>query len=195
MDLENYFDPSTFYEDEVRPNRKPTQGDIIIPFKGLYEGPDIKLIGKRIIGIILLTNICDIENNRAKYITFAPIYRASEIINAINKELKKKWRRIITENDDSFFFIPPHEEIDINFGGVILYQDIRSEIKSMFFEKYPTPTLTLKRPYIDRLCSKIANLFSRIPIDHPEDDEVFNWIEECIKKKELNDPKCQTNEE
>ena len=182
MDLENYLDPSTFYEEEIRPDRKPTQGDIIIPFKGLYEGPDVKLIGKKIIGIILLTNKCDIDQNRAKYVTYAPIYKASQIVNALNRDLTLKWRKIITENDDSFFFIPPHTKIDVNFGGVILYQDIRSEHKSVFFEKYTKPTLSLKRPYIDRLCSKIANLFNRIPIDHPEDNEIYEWIEICKNK-------------
>jgi len=182
MDLEDYFNPLTFYESEIKPDRKPTQGDIIIPFKGLYEGPEEKLIGKKIVGIILLTNKCDIENKRAKYFTFAPVYKANRIVSASNINLIKNWRKIIKENHEYLFFIPPHAEIDSNFGGVIYYQDIRSEKKEIFYEKYPKPTLTLKRPYIDRLCSRIANFFSRIPIVHPEDNEINFWIEECTKK-------------
>jgi len=45
-----------------------------------------------------------------------------------------------------------------------------------FYKKNPKPTLRLKRPFIDRLCSKIAYFFNRIPIDHPNKEKLENWI-------------------
>lgn len=194
MELKDYIESSTFYGPNIKPDRKPTQGDIIIPYKGLYKGPEEKLVGKNIIGIILLTNKCDIEHNRAKYITFCPIYKASKIVGATNRRSKDYWKKIIKENHDFLFFIPPHPEIDPHFGGVIFYQDIRSEIRDSFYEKYPRPTLTLKRPYIDRLCSRIANFFNRIPINLPNDDQILCWIEDCVEKgKEFSNESSETH--
>lgn len=183
MDLKEYFNCFNFYEPYIKPKRKPSQGDIILPYIDIYKGPEEKLIGKNIIGIIVITNQCDIEQNKAKYISFNPIYKANQIINADSNTKKKKWIKIVKLNHEYLFFIPPHPEIDSYFGGVIFYQDIRSEIKESFFERYPRPTLTLKRPYIDRLCSKISFFFNRIPIDQPEDNEIYDWIEKCINKK------------
>ncbi len=182
MDLKEYLNCFNFYEPYVRPKRNPSQGDIIIPYKGLYKGPEEKLVGKNIIGIIVLTNKCDIEQNRAKYISFSPIYKANQISKATGQKKKKNWIKIIKQNHEYLFFIPPHPEIDPYFGGIIFYQDVRSEIKKSFFERYPIPTLTLKRPYIDRLCSKIAFFFNRIPIEQPEDEEIYNWIEGNIQE-------------
>lgn len=44
------------------------------------------------------------------------------------------------------------------------------------------PAIRLKSPYIDRLCSKVASLFNRIPINHPKDDEIQIWLDEKIKQ-------------
>ena len=90
MDLKEYLNCFNFYEPYVRPKRNPSQGDIIIPYKGLYKGPEEKLVGKNIIGIIVLTNKCDIEQNRAKYISFSPIYKANQISKATGQKKKKK---------------------------------------------------------------------------------------------------------
>lgn len=182
MDLKEYFDFFTFYEPCIRPKRKPSQGDIILPYKDVYKGPEEKLIGKSIIGIIVITNKCDIEQKKAKYISYNPIYKAELIVKATSIKKRNELVRIIKQNLGYYYFIPPHPEIDPYLGGIIYCQDIRSEITESFFERYPRPTLTLRRPYIDQLCSKIAYFFNRIPIDHPKDNEIHDWIEACIKR-------------
>ncbi len=48
----------------------------------------------------------------------------------------------------------------------------------------PEPTIKLKSLYIDRLCSKVAGLFNRIPINHPQNEEVQTWLIESIKQCE-----------
>ncbi len=184
MKIEEYLNTETFYETKIEYDRDPTQGDIMIPYKGeIYEGPAEKLIGKNILGIIIVTNACDIENNSAKYIVYVPIYKAEKINKAIEENKLDSWKRIIKLNHPYLYYIPPHPRIDPDFGGVIYYQNIRSEKKSFFLKKYPNPTLTLKRPYIDRLCLKIAWFFNRIPINHPEDNEIENWIKNCLEIK------------
>lgn len=168
--MEKYLDVNTFYETNLGEKRELTQGDIFIP----YQEPS-----KEIIGIIMITNTCDIQYNKAKYIIYLPIYKASFLVKS-NPKIKKRLKSSIQLNHSYLFFLPPHQLIDKEFGGLIYYQDIRSMKISIFFSKYIYPQLTLKHPFIDRLCSKIAYFFNRIPIDHPEDKEVKDWIKKTF---------------
>lgn len=171
MDMEKYLDINTFYEKNLGEEREPNQGDIFIP----YQEPS-----REIIGIIMATNTCDILYNKAKYIVYLPIYRPSFLVKS-DPKIKKKLKSAIQLNHSYLFFLPPHQLIDKEFGGLIYYQDIRSMKNSIFFSKYTYPQLTLKHPFIDRLCSKIANFFNRIPIVHPKDKEVENWIKNTFR--------------
>ncbi|MGQ4873363.1 MAG: hypothetical protein ACP6IY_04735 [Promethearchaeia archaeon] len=173
INIDRYLNKENFYE-EIDFERRPTQGDIIIPYRPLLK----EYKGKNIIGIIIITNSCDIEHNVVKYIAYVPIYRASDMINFSNKKDLKNFKKIIQQNHKSFFYLPPHPIIDDKIGGLIYFENILSEKIDLFYKKYPKPSLKLKRPFIDRLCLKIANFFNRILINHPTDADIQNWINE-----------------
>lgn len=46
----------------------------------------------------------------------------------------------------------------------------------------PKANLRLKGPYIDRLCSKVAVLFNRIPIDHPVEYDIKTWLSKKLSE-------------
>ena len=90
MDINEYLHCFNFYEPYIRPIRNPTQGDIITPYKGILSSTEDKLVGKEIIGIIVITNKCDIEQKKAKYISYNPVYKANKIQDATSSDKKKK---------------------------------------------------------------------------------------------------------
>lgn len=179
MNIDEYIKMDTFYEEVQDTSIQPLRGDIIIPFKSASSK-----ISRRV-GVIIITNECDILNGNAKYIVFLPIYKVIDNIKKnLNKNEYNKWFRIISLNHKNLFFLPPHPLIDEFIGGVINFQDIHTLDINYFNEMNPKPTIRLKSPYIDRLCSKVAGLFNRIPINHPEDDEIQRWLKEKIEQGE-----------
>ena len=52
-----------------------------------------------------------------------------------------------------------------------------TEKRKGFKETQASPKIRLKSPFIDNLCSKVVDIFSRTPILHPEDSEIDKWIE------------------
>jgi len=173
--MENYVKEENFYEKVESKKRHPARGDIVIP----YDTASGKL--SDMLGVIVITNDCDIINGNAKYLIFLPIYKAKKYFsNSLNKEERKKWYRIITLNHKNLFFLPPHSEIDDDFGGVINFQDIRTQDIEYFNELNPEPKIKLKSPYIDRLCLKVAYLFNRVPINHPNNEEIQKWLEDKV---------------
>jgi hypothetical protein len=172
MEIYKYLHKDNFYK-SITSVRKPTQGDIIIPYKGVLD-----LIWKKIKGVIIITNECDIEQKRAKYITFLPIYKITSFYKNFSSGDIKSLKKIIKLNHSQFFFLPPHEDIDPFLGGVISFQNIQSEKIDKFYQKNPTSKLSLKRPYLDRLCLKVSHFFNRIPINHPKTKEIEDWIDQ-----------------
>ncbi|MHA1336509.1 MAG: hypothetical protein ACTSPW_12285 [Promethearchaeota archaeon] len=171
ISMEEYFKSENFYE-EINNNRFPSRGDIVIPYKSA-SGRISEMIG-----VIIITNDCDILNGYAKYITFLPIYKVRDYINEnLNKKKIKKWYKIITLNHKYLFFLPPHPKLDTDLGCVINFQDIRTQDINYFHKFNKVPTIKLKSPFIDRLCLKVAYLFNRIPIIHPNEDEIQEWLE------------------
>ncbi len=174
IEIDEYFKKGNFYEEIVK-EVSFNQGDIILPYQHLIETDEYK--GKEIIGIIIVTNQCDIEQGQAKYISYVPIYRTTFFIELSTNDDRDTFKTIIKQNHRTLFYLPPHPYVNDNLGGIIHFENIMTKKKELFYKKYPSPKLRLKRPFIDRLCSKIAFFFNRIPVTHPVDDKIGQWIE------------------
>ena len=92
IDLQTYLNEKNYYC-EVIPDKDLHQGDIIIPFNNIRNVEGYK--GKKIIGIIIITNQCDLEQNKAKFLTFIPIYRVLGMINFGNNEERNTFKEIV----------------------------------------------------------------------------------------------------
>lgn len=186
IDLQKYLNEKNYYC-EVKPDSDLHQGDIIIPFKNIRNVEGYK--GKKIIGIIIITNQCDLEQDKIKFLTFIPIYRVLGMINFGNNEERNKFKDIVKQNHPRFFYLPPHPNINDKLGGLIYKENIMTEKREGFKETQASPKIRLKSPFIESLSSKVADIFSRIPILHPEDIEIDRWIDanediQIIKKLE-----------
>ncbi len=186
IDLKKYLNEKNYYC-EVKSDSDLHQGDIIIPFNNIRNMEGYK--GKKIIGIIIITNQCDLEQGKAKFLTFIPIYRVLSMINFGNNDERNSFKDIVKQNHSRFFYLPKHPYIDDKLGGLIYKENIMTEKREGFNKSQASPKIRLKSPFIDRLCSKVADIFSRIPILHPEDSEMDEWIEtneelQTIKKLE-----------
>ncbi len=192
IDIAQYIKAENFYEEILDPNDNPTQGDIIIPYQSLIDKEEYK--GVNILGVIIITNQCDIEQKRARFITFTPIYRVSYFLKLTTVEEREKFKNVIKQNHRTLFYLAPHPSLDDKIGGVVYFENIRSENLKTFYIKNPKPKLRLRRPFIDRLCSKIAFFFNRVPINHPSDDKIDYWINENeIIKNIMEMSKLQQN--
>ncbi|MFW9876429.1 MAG: hypothetical protein ACFFG0_25320 [Candidatus Thorarchaeota archaeon] len=98
-------------------------------------------------------------------------------INFGNNEERKTFREIIKQNHPRFFYLPPHPYIDDKLGGLIYKENVMTEKRNGFKETQANPKIRLKSPFIDSLCSNVANIFNRIPMLQPEDSEIDKWIE------------------
>ncbi len=194
IDLQTYLNKENYYC-KTKTDSVLHQGDIIIPFNNIRNVEGFK--GKKIIGIIIITNQCDLEQNKAKFLTFIPIYRVLGMINFGNNEERNSFKEIVKQNHLRFFYLPPHPYIDDKLGGLIYKENIMTEKREGFKETQVSPKIRLKSPFIDSLSSKVAEIFNRIPVLHPEDSEIERWIEtneEIQKIKQLEDLLTKTSD-
>jgi len=192
IDVEEYLNSENFYEENLESTDKLTQGDIIIPYQSLINKEEY--IGKNIIGVIIITNQCDIETGKANYVTFDPIYRTTALLSLTTKKEREEFKKVISQDHRIFFYLPPHPSIVENLGGVVYFENIRSERLDIFLTKNQQPILRLKRPLIDRLCSKIAYFFNRIPIQTPKKNKLEEWIKDNNLIKNISEmSKLQKN--
>jgi len=122
------------------------------------------------------------SNNNLRFITYLPILDPLSMIT-VSKNKLDKWLRILKLNHPLIFFLPPYKEIIKGLGAFVNYQNIRSMKIADFVKSYKSPKLCLKSPYKDKLNSEISKLFNRVPISHPENDELFKEFLGLIKKK------------
>ncbi|MHA2295307.1 MAG: hypothetical protein ACXADA_04780 [Candidatus Hodarchaeales archaeon] len=170
QEINEYF--KEFYNTIDEEKQYPSQGDIFIP-------PFLQL-EENCLGYIIISNSCDIINKTLRYITFLPIYQIEESITSINS--KKRWKRAIKLNHTIFFYLPPYESLIRGRGAYIAYQNLRSIRFKDFLEftEGKSPQITLSTPFRDKLNASVSRLFNRIPIDHPEDEEIEELLETDI---------------
>ena len=138
------------------------------------------------LGIIIITNECDFVNKAAMYVSYIPIFSSKLFLNGTQRNLKRRWKKMIPQNHLAYFYLAPHDKHSA-LGSVALFQDIRSlkieEFKNNFY--FP-PVLRLSETQRNKLSAKIARLFNRIPIDHPKENVTIEWIEENIISQKKN---------
>ena len=165
--VSSYF--KTFYEGVKNKGISLVQGGIYIPSKEFDN----------ILGIIVISNNCDLSQDKSalKYISYLPILDGETYVNSSKRDNIKRWIRIIQERHQIYFYLPPYEELINGIGGIVNFQNVRSTKIEKFLNRYNKPSLVLKSPFRERLNMCVNKLFNRVPINHPNSDEINNWLE------------------
>lgn len=149
------------------------QGDIIFDCKvlELYYDTNGKLSAKEInTNVIVLTQSCDLENNKVSSIILCPVFKLSGIIrnknkNGMNeKDLEKVVKQLKNGQQLNLFLLEKNE-----VSGDYLVVDFREAMtmpKDILFEhnKDNTMHLRLKTPYREALSQSFARFFMRVAL-------------------------------
>lgn len=158
---------------------KLKQGDILIPtdedYKEIY--PD-KLPG--IVGIIIISNSCDIKNDNIKFIAVAPIIPLEYAVSTITKKKKderkspsdikhaveKGVENIMGYNNKVYFYLPKNRYYKIRVNSiVILEMSIPRELKEVRDIMKESRVCSLKNPWREKLGWCVGNLYNRVAVE------------------------------
>ena len=134
------------------------------------------------LGVIVVSNACDIEHGRADYISHIPIFSCNNAISQKKDKNERNWKKILKQNHHSYFYLAPDGEYLPEYGAVALFRNIRSMSLADFTQEYnDPPALRLSELQRDKLSNRISQLFNRIPINHPTDPTLEEWIKDKIE--------------
>jgi len=159
----------------------PTQGDIYL----INENMKDMVTDPSFLGIVLVSNACDIAYKKLEYYSFLPIYKIEPLLD-FQAEFDLSWNywfRVFNQSDPRSFYLPPHQYLDDSFGGLVEIQQIQSLPQNELSQLYSTLILSINSPYREHLNSKIAYLFTRIPVYSPTKKIVKEWFQELLNQK------------
>ena len=161
----------------------PTQGDIYL-FNAKVKD---QIVDPSFLGIVIVSNACDIAYKKLEYYSFLPIYKIETLID-FQAEFDLSWNywfRVFNQSDPRSFYLPPHESLGDLFGGIVEIQQIQSLPKNEIVQIYSTLILSINSPYRENLNSKIAYLFTRIPVYSPNKIIIKDWFHDLFTQKKL----------
>ena len=185
-DLKNY--PKIFFEQKEIDKSQILHGDILIKIDEFYLNCDLS---EEALGVIVISNTCDIINDKINYLLVSPIYPMKTLIDKILKELNNpplpiklknkrntlidKMGSIINYKHKTAFFIPQNHVFK-KFSAFASLEEIYFIKMDDIEEIKKYKKLSLMSPYIESLAYKTGNLFNRISLETLEKSKVSNYI-------------------
>jgi len=98
------------------------------------------VIARKGLGIVLVSNACDIAYKKLEYYSFLPIYKIEPLLD-FQAEFDLSWNywfRVFNQSDPRSFYLPPHQYLDDSFGGLVEIQQIQSLPQNELSQLYST---------------------------------------------------------
>lgn len=139
-----------------------------------------------ILGFVIVSNECDIVQNKLEYCSYLPIYSLKVEMKKYEKNEKGRkdawslWSAIIHQRDPRTLYFPPHSSVGDDFGGYVETQQVKSLTLKDFRNQFGSPVLVLKSPYKEFFSNRTAYLFNRIPLKNQNKNQVNDWFKEMF---------------
>ena len=154
--------------------------------KEIHQGNIYKIkksIKNGIIGIVVISNDCDLVNNKSNFVYYSPILNIKEVFKTeLNPKNLDRLSKIMQQRKSGFFYLLPFPKASTSIGYIVDCSQIKMIDKKSFLTKFPTPYIQIKTPYREKLSWKFSDLFGRIPIDFPEQPIITKWLKDNFTK-------------
>lgn len=163
------------------PSKCVNQGDILIlnenEIKENFFRPEKEGIT---LGLIVISNSCDIENKNIDYICLSPIvtlnYLMEELSEKVRKEggnggkIKKSKKKFIENlmkyNKKKYFYLPKNIKYKINESAVVAIEIVLNyPLNSVIDKIFEKRICTLKSPWKEKFGWSVGNLYNRVSLE------------------------------